>query len=255
VATLADWLAEQPFTLTMSSGFFGFFAHAGMLLALEEQGLVPARITGASAGALVGCARAAGLSAGETVKVLLALQRDDFWDPGLGLGLLRGERFRTHLAHLLPVTRFEDCALPFAVSVHEWATRQTRVMSRGALVPAVYASCAVPLLFHPQRLDGRLCADGGIADRWGLAATRDGERVFYHHIGSRSPWRRAGSTALQIPQRANFAALELFDVPRSGPSRLALGAGIVAHAQHATAHALRTALGTHNATFRTLGPH
>jgi NTE family protein len=253
MATLADWLAEKPFTLTMSSGFFGFFAHAGMLLALEERGLIPARITGASAGALVGSARASGLSARATLGALLALNRDDFWDPAIGLGLLRGARFRTHLANILPVASFEECALPFSVSVHEWATHSTRVISSGALAPAVYASCAVPLLFQPQRLDGKLCADGGIADRWGLAATRPGERVFYHHIGSRSPWRRAGSPSLLIPARPNLAALELFDVPRSGPTRLARGADIAKLAHNVTGHALNSALGTRESRFRTLG--
>ena len=52
--TLRDWLAGKPFTLVMSSGFFGFFAHAGVVSVLEEQGLRPARIAGSSAGALVG---------------------------------------------------------------------------------------------------------------------------------------------------------------------------------------------------------
>lgn len=254
MVTLADWLAEEPFTLTMSSGFFGFFAHAGMLLALEEHGLVPARITGASAGALVGCARASGLGARATLDALLSLRREDFWDPAPGLGFLRGSLFRAHLANLLPVATFEACALPFAVSVHEWATRRTRVMDRGELVPAVYASCAVPLLFHPIRLDGNLCADGGIADRWGLAATRPGERVFYHHIGSRSPWRRAGSPALAIPDRQNLAALELLDLPRSGPSKLALGAGIAEQARRVTQQALRSPLGNRDPRFRTVAP-
>ena len=52
--THADWLREQPFTLALSAGFFGFFAHAGVLRALEEQELRPARVVGASAGALSG---------------------------------------------------------------------------------------------------------------------------------------------------------------------------------------------------------
>ena len=53
---LSDWLSERPFTLTLSSGFFGFFAHTGVLTALLERDLVPHRLTGSSAGALVaGC--------------------------------------------------------------------------------------------------------------------------------------------------------------------------------------------------------
>jgi len=51
VPTLGDWLAERPFALAMSSGFFAFFAHTGMLAALLERGLVPRMVAGSSAGA------------------------------------------------------------------------------------------------------------------------------------------------------------------------------------------------------------
>ena len=61
----ADALRDQPFTLVLSAGFFGFFAHTGVLASLEEVGLVPERIVGARAGALAGGLWAAGLSAAE----------------------------------------------------------------------------------------------------------------------------------------------------------------------------------------------
>jgi hypothetical protein len=44
VPTLRAWLAEGPFTLGLSSGFFGFFAHAGVVSVLEAERLRPARI-------------------------------------------------------------------------------------------------------------------------------------------------------------------------------------------------------------------
>lgn len=249
--TLADWLATEPFTLTLSSGFFGFFCHAGMVAALNEAGLRPARITGSSAGALAGSAIAAGLTPRELIAELTALTRADFWDPGFGAGLLKGALFRERLARLLPVQRFDQCAIPLALSVHQWAGRRTRVIDQGELVPAIYASCAVPVLFHPIRLDGRLASDGGIADRWGLAGVPDGERVFYHHLGSRSPWRRKDDPALQLPQRANLAGLELYGIPRSGPGKLALGPHIVDAAQRATRLALSSPLGSASSLYRT----
>ena len=61
---LKDWLTEQPFTLTMSSGFFSFFAHCGMLSVLEKEKLFPVKITGSSAGAMIGAFWASGCSAG-----------------------------------------------------------------------------------------------------------------------------------------------------------------------------------------------
>ena len=49
--TLGEWLSAEPFSLALSAGFFGFFAHCGVLQALSARGLVPARLSGASAGA------------------------------------------------------------------------------------------------------------------------------------------------------------------------------------------------------------
>jgi len=38
--TVREWLRERPFALGLSSGFFGFFAHAGLVSVLEDEGLV-----------------------------------------------------------------------------------------------------------------------------------------------------------------------------------------------------------------------
>src|SRR4051794_5541513 len=57
--TLREHLREGPFALTMSSGFFAFFAHTGFLTVLEDEGLLPTRVSGSSAGALVAGAWAA----------------------------------------------------------------------------------------------------------------------------------------------------------------------------------------------------
>src|SRR4051812_30729734 len=95
--SLAAWLAQEPFTLAMSSGYFGFFAHCGVLWALEEHGLIPARVRGSSAGALVTGLWAAGLSARQVADDLLSVTRADFWDPRPGLGFLKGQLFDQRL--------------------------------------------------------------------------------------------------------------------------------------------------------------
>ena len=59
--SLRQWLQAGPFDLTLSSGFFGFFAHCGLLSVLEDAGLLPHRVSGASASALIGGFWAAGL--------------------------------------------------------------------------------------------------------------------------------------------------------------------------------------------------
>ena len=235
--TLGDWLARAPFGLAMSSGFFAFYAHAGMLDALVARGLRPDHLGGSSAGALVGGAYAAGLPPGELIRELRALDRAAFWDPGLGLGLLAGRKFDGLLRRMLPVTRFEACTLPVAISVFDIAARRTEVMARGDLPDAIRASCAVPGMFQPVWIERRAYWDGGILDRPGLAGMRPG-RVLLHHIASRSPWRRPGSPALELPRRAGTVTLVIEELPRSGPWKLEAGRRALELARAATERAL-----------------
>jgi NTE family protein len=221
--TLQEWLCQGPFTLVMSSGFFGFYAHTGVVSVLEEQGLRPTRIAGSSAGALVGALWGAGIPATRIREELLGLRRSDFWDLWPGLGLLRGGLFRALLERVLPVKTFEESPVPLALSVWDLLARRTAVLERGPLASAIHASCALPVLFHPVRHEGRLYADGGIADRPGLAGVPEGERVLYHHLTARSPWRRRDSPALRVPDRRGLQAIALAGLPRLGPFRLARG--------------------------------
>ncbi len=234
--TLRDWLAEGPYTLALSSGFFGFFAHAGLLSVLEQEGLLPARLCGSSAGALVGGLCAAGLPPARICEELLTLRREDFWDPRPGLGLLRGARFRARLEALLPVSSFEACRRPLAVSAWDPLARQTVVLRSGPLALAIQASSSVPFLFQPVRLGGRWLLDGGVADRHGLAGAPlpapgdPAPRLLYHHLTSRSPWRRANSPALAVPDRPGLIAVALEGLTRAGPFRLERGAEAMAQA-------------------------
>jgi NTE family protein len=220
VPTLRDWLREAPFTLGLSSGFFGFFAHAGIVSVLEEEGLAPVRVLGSSAGALTGGLWAAGVPARRIREELLALRREHFWDPRPGLGLLRGALFRARLEAILPVRTFEECPRPLAVSAFDLLARRTAVFRSGPLAPALHASCAAPVLFQPVRIEGRPYLDGGVLDRHGLAALAPGERVLYHHLTSRSPWRRRDSPALRVPDWPALRAVALRELPRLGPFRL-----------------------------------
>jgi NTE family protein len=221
--TLRDWLSEAPFTLAMSSGFFGFFAHAGVMSVLEDEGLAPARACGSSAGALVTGLWAAGVGARRICDELLLLRREHFWDVRPGLGLLRGRLFRERLEALAPVRTFEECRVPLALSVFDVGARRTTILRAGELAPAVHASCAAPVLFQPVRISGRFYLDGGILDRPGLGGAGAGERVLFHHLTSRSPWRRPGAAALRVPERPDMQVVALPALPRLGPFRLERG--------------------------------
>jgi NTE family protein len=221
--TLRKWLLQDPFTLAMSAGFFSFFAHCGLLSVLEEENLRPSKIAGSSAGALVGACWAAGCSTGHLKEILFNLSKKNFWDPAPGLGLLKGRRFRRLIAEISPVSKIEECRIPVCISAFDLYSYSTHILESGAFPESVYASCALPFLFQPIRLNRGLYFDGGIKDRPGLAGVSNGTRVLYHHISSRSPWRRKNSTALRIPKRENMVSVIINRLERVGPNRLEKG--------------------------------
>jgi NTE family protein len=219
-----DWLAERPFTLCLSAGFFGFFAHTGLLAALEEAGLRPARVVGVSAGALAGGLWASGLPAAALEEQLVRLRRAEFWDPGLPLGgLLAGQRFSRKLLDVLAPTgvrRVEETRVPFTPVVHDVLRWRPIGLAAGALDLAIRASCAVPFMFRPVRLDGRVLLDGGILDRPGLTALRPGERVLLHHLPSRA---RPDAAPPAAPPGVEARVLVVSGLPRVTPFALERG--------------------------------
>jgi NTE family protein len=247
--THADALAAEPFTLVLSAGFFGFYAHTGLLCALEQARVLPRRVVGTSAGAIAGGIWAAGVPIASMVELLGNLRREDFWDPswmglrdagdgdpGTRLGLLRGRKFEALLrSALADVERIEQCPIPFAAVTHELRARRSHVHERGSLCTAIRASAALPLMFGPVRIADRLHADGGIRDRPGFSALAAGERVLYHHLPHRSRWPRfSGDEAAERRDTATRKVIVIDDLPRVHPGALERGGLVLERAREHT---------------------
>lgn len=234
---LIDHLEEAPFTLCMSSGFFGFYAHGGMLEALLESGLRPQRLVGSSAGALVGGCVAAGVDIETLREVLFTIDRHAFWDPAPGVGLLRGERMDALLREVLPVTDIAALPTPWACSAWSLRTRKTAVLDRGDAVHAIRASAAFPGMFQPVRIEKDWYLDGGIADRPGFEGLAPQERTLYHHLSTRSPWRRKGQLTHPSVDEHTFI-LDLGAFRRLSPFSMSAGAAVYQEAKERTLRAL-----------------
>lgn len=238
--TRRDALGDAPFTLVLSGGFFGFFAHTGLLLALEAAGLRPARVVGCSAGALAGGLWAAGLPAGAIAARLVRLRRAEFWDPGLPLGgLLAGRKFsRVVLEALAPlgVTRLEACPRPFVAVAHDVLARRAVALERGPIDLALRASCCVPLFFRPVRFDGRVLVDGGVTDRPAFTPLARGERVLVHHL---RPHERPESPPPALPEGVVGERLEVEGLPLVTPFHLERGVVALERARAVAARWLR----------------
>jgi len=161
--------------LALGSGAARGFAHVGVLRALAEAGIAPAVVAGVSAGAVVGAVHAAGqLDAFEAWargldrrKVLALL------DVSFSGGALRGRRMIEQIGTFLPEGgRLEDLPLPFAAVATDLESGREVWLQRGDLLDAILASCALPGVVSPVRVEGRWLVDGGIVNPVPVALCR-----------------------------------------------------------------------------------
>ena len=218
--TLEQNLRSAPFTLALSSGFFGFFAHYGLTKALDEKGLKPKRVTGSSAGAILAAALAYGLPDHEIKSVLLNLKRNHFWDPAFGFGLLKGERLEALVREIL---QGYSQIMPISISTFDILKRKTKSFDEGDIARFVRASCAVPVMFHPVRIEGRRYWDGGVLDKLALNSVQPGERVLVHGLPSQGVHQlvEGRSDFAQISQK--YFVIDPQNLPAVGPYALEKG--------------------------------
>ena len=186
--------------VAFSSGFFGFFAHAGFLAAIREAEIRPSAYAGASSGAIVAAMAASEMNDGDIKEMLFDLKKADFWDPDRWhvvllnairlfrgyTGYLKGDGF-ARLLRKLPVRRFEECNTPLAISATNLSQRKQTVFTDGDLIKAIQASGSVPVLFKPVEINGSLYLDGGITGKApveALANLCDLDRIIVHFIAS-----------------------------------------------------------------------
>ncbi len=151
--------------LALSGGAARGIAHVGVLRALEENNIPIDAIAGASAGALIGGAYAAGLSIPQLEELAKRFRWRHMGRPSFSrLGLQSNKRMETFLRAILPVTRFEDLKIPFAALAMDLHRGSAVVLRDEGDVPfAIRASTCIPAFYVPVRdPDGRWLVDGGL---------------------------------------------------------------------------------------------
>jgi len=179
-------LTEEPtrprIGLALGGGGARGIAHVLILEVLDEMGIRPDIIAGTSIGALVGAAYASGLSGSrirahleETLGDRSHLIRQLFTARTQPIQrLLSVVPFRSALLDpealldlVLPSGLPSDlsgCEIPFRAIATDMANQDVAVFDRGDLKRCIAASIAIPVVFAPVTIDGRLYADGGLVN-------------------------------------------------------------------------------------------
>ncbi len=190
---------DPGLAVCLASSYFGHYAHAGFMSELGCAGLMPGRISGASAGALAGGLWAAGLRGAALKEELLKLRfRLSFMDPlatfrlpgvatwSYASGILGGGMLKRELLRLIGERRIEDLGAPrLEIAVANLSRRRGEIRTHGPLIEFMLASLSMPLVFRVREIDGERFLDGGVSNEtpyhhW--LAEPEVERILVHRI-------------------------------------------------------------------------
>lgn len=150
--------------IVLSGGGARGFAHLGSIKALMELGFQPQMISGVSAGAIAGALVAAGYHPDKILEIFIATKLYRFLRLSVGrsfTGLLKMERVERLYELYLPDT-FEELKIPLTVCATDIQAGKSVFFSNGILIKPIMASCCIPVVFEPLRMNGGIYADGGL---------------------------------------------------------------------------------------------
>lgn len=190
--------------LVLAGGGVHGMAHVGVIQLLDSLGIVPDLVVGTSVGAIVGALYASGYT-GDEIEALT--RRYDVgadvgryapqpirslgpqppllvWEEGeRGMALQAGGapegRVNTLLSalllrgNLLARGSFDSLPIPFRAVATDLASGERVVLADGDLARAVRASSAIPLVFSPVVVGGRVLVDGGLSENVPVRTARE----------------------------------------------------------------------------------
>jgi NTE family protein len=151
--------------LALGGGAAHGFAHIGVIKALEAHNVHVDLVSGTSAGSVVAAMYASGMS-GLTLN-RLALQMDeasisDWALPFRTRGILHGEALQNYVNTVLHNRPIEQMRRPLGIVATDLHSGAAILFQRGNTGMAVRASCSVPGIFDPVRINGHEYVDGGL---------------------------------------------------------------------------------------------
>ena len=219
--------------LVLPGGGVRGMAHVGVIQMMDSLGIAPDFIVGTSMGAIVGALYASGYDGHEIERLTRAYDLGAFvgryapqapralgdapplllWESGEGgldLETAAAQEARVNFLVAALVLRgnlvargdFDRLPIPFRAVATDLRTGARVTLGSGDLAEAVRASFAIPLVFDPITLGGRVLVDGGIAENVPVRLARElgAERVILSTITlpDTAPLQTTGALAVRV---------------------------------------------------------
>lgn len=156
-------------------------AQCGAAQALREYGVKPDIVSGTSAGAIMAVLYSSGFSSQEMVNLFEGL---DFFKDIVTPIVPRGGMFSSApllelLRKVLPYKNIEDLPIPTVIVASDLEHGCVKLFREGEIAPRVVASCSIPIIFSPIKIDGIHYVDGGVFQNLPVPAIREECRKVY----------------------------------------------------------------------------
>lgn len=147
----------------LSGGFIKGFAHLGIIQALHEHGIHPDILSGVSAGALAAVFYADGK---EPYRIVELFEHHTFTELTTfsinKQGLLKLDGFIDFLNHNLKTRMIEELKIPTVITATDLDHGRSVSFRKGKIAERLAASCCMPVLFAPLRINNTYYVDGGL---------------------------------------------------------------------------------------------
>ncbi|MGB4776597.1 MAG: patatin-like phospholipase family protein [Daejeonella sp.] len=153
--------------IVLSGGGIRGIAHLGVLKALKEAGIVFDKISGTSAGSIVGALFAQGIDPYEILQLFLKTRLIKFIRPSIGVsGLLSMENTTSLFKEYLPHNSFSGLKIPLSITTTNFSQGKIVYFSSGNLIQAIQASSSIPGIFKPIIINNEMFVDGGVLNNF-----------------------------------------------------------------------------------------
>ncbi len=167
-------MSKLSIGIAMSGGGIKGVCHAGVLKALEEHNLKPNILSGVSAGSIVGAFYSDGYSPDQIGELFSDVNFRQWTKIGIPTkGFFSIDPFVDFLRKYLRTKRLENLPIPLRIVATDLDNGRSETFTSGNLVDCIAASCSVPVLFHPRKINNTNYVDGGVFKNFPVSTIRN----------------------------------------------------------------------------------
>lgn len=193
------------FGIALSGGGARGIAHAGALKALEECGLRPDVIAGVSAGAVIAVMYAGGVSPEAMLELFEGMSFSNMVEFRLGGGgLFKIDKFKRKILHSIsPAKNLEDLRVPVYIGATDLDNGRSEYFTEGQIGDRVIASCSIPVLFKPVKINGVNYVDGGVLRNLPARVLRDKcQKLIGINVSPMTPYKKTSNSVIDVAMRS-----------------------------------------------------